>query len=71
MLTLTILLTSMSGDYCQLRSQGHNQVKSTLIAFHRAQQQHDPKEVEKILLETNGLGTMAVAVAATRCPQHL
>lgn len=71
MLTLAILLTAMSGDYCELRSKGNNQVKSVLVAFHRAQQKHDPQEVEKILLQTDGLGTMAVAVAATRCPQHL
>jgi hypothetical protein len=71
MLTLSILLGLMSDNFCMLRAEGVDTVKSTVISLTYVQDQYGGEQVRRVVRETPGLSALALGVAATKCPQFL
>lgn len=71
MLTLTIMLGLMSENFCKLRAEGVDAVKSTVISLSYVQDKYGGEQVRRIVRETPGLSVLALGAAATKCPQFL
>ena len=70
-LTISMILSVMSTNYCQARETGLDHVKSTLSAFTYVTAKYDDNEVRRVIIDTPGLTPLALAHVATKCPQHL
>ena len=72
-LTLTTLLNTMSVDFCTIMDKEKDYLKSTLIAFSKAQDKYGSENVRKVVSEANHvqLKTLAVTSVATKCPDKL
>jgi hypothetical protein len=72
-LTLTTLLNTMSVEFCAIMDKEKDYLKSTLIAFSKAQDKYGSENVRKVISEANHvqLKTLAVTSVATKCPDKL
>jgi hypothetical protein len=72
-LTLTTLLNTMSVEFCTIMDKEKDYLKSTLIAFSKAQDKYGSENVRKVISEANHvqLKTLAVTSVATKCPDKL
>ena len=72
-LTLTTLLNTMSVEFCTIMDKEKDYLKSTLIAFSKAQDKYGSENVRKVISEANHvqLKTVAVTSVATKCPDKL
>ena len=72
-LTLTTLLNTMSVEFCTIMEKEKDYLKSTLIAFSKAQDKYGSENVRKVISEANHvqLKTLAVTSVATKCPDKL
>jgi len=72
-LTLTTLLNTMSVEFCTVMDKEKDYLKSTLIAFSKAQDKYGSENVRKVISEANHvqLKTLAVTSVATKCPDKL
>ena len=70
-LTLVTLLNSVSSDFCKYRGEGNDSYKSLLLSYSDASDKFGTKEVKKVVEESTNLTIAAVAMAVTKCPQHL
>lgn len=72
-LTLSTLLNTMSVEFCTVMDKEKDYLKSTLIAFSKAQDKYGSENVRKVISEANHvqLKTLAVTSVATKCPDKL
>jgi hypothetical protein len=72
-LTLSTLLNTMSVEFCTIMDKEKDYLKSTLIAFSKAQDKYGSENVRKVISEANHvqLKTLAVTSVATKCPDKL
>ena len=70
-LTLLALLNAVGDNFCNYRSQGNDSYKSLLLSYSDASEKYGVKEVKDVINSSSNLTIAAVAVAATKCPQHL
>ncbi|WP_320664759.1 hypothetical protein [Prochlorococcus sp. MIT 1223] len=70
-LTLIALLNTIGDNFCKYRSEGNDNYKSLLLSYSDASEKHGLKEVRKVIKESSNISIAAVAVAVSKCPQHL
>ena len=70
-LTLLALLNSVGDNFCKYRSEGNDSYKSLLLAYSDASEKYGVNEVKTVIEESSNLSIAAIAVAVTKCPQHL
>lgn len=71
-LTLITLLNAVAGDFCRLRGQGRETIPALLTAYSLANDRFGGKNVRRVVNTSEAIiGTSAVAIVATKCPQHL
>tara|TARA_Y100001968_G_C19168288_1_gene624329 strand:+ start:64 stop:288 length:225 start_codon:yes stop_codon:yes gene_type:complete len=70
-LTLLALLNTVGDNFCSYRSQGNDSYKSLLLSYSDASEKYGVKEVKNIVKSSSNLTIAAIAVAATKCPEHL
>ena len=70
-LTLMTLLNTVSNNFCKYRSEGNDSYKALLLSYSDASEKYGIKEVKKVVEDSTNLTIAAVAVAITKCPQHL
>ena len=70
-LTLLALLNSVGDNFCKYRSEGNDSYKSLLLSYSDVSEKYGVQEVKKVIQKSSNLSIAAVAVAATKCPQHL
>ena len=70
-LTLLALLNSVGDNFCKYRSEGNDSYKSLLLSYSDANTKFGIKEVKGVIEKSSNLSIAAVAVAVTKCPQHL
>ncbi len=70
-LTLLALLNTVGDNFCEYRSQGKDSYKSLLLSYSDASEKYGVKEVKELVSSSSNLTIAAIAVAATKCPQHL
>tara|TARA_Y100001968_G_scaffold328572_1_gene376015 strand:- start:1832 stop:2053 length:222 start_codon:yes stop_codon:yes gene_type:complete len=70
-LTLIALLNTVGDNFCEYRSEGNDSYKSLLLSYSDASSKYGIKEVKEVINSSSNLTIAAIAVAATKCPQHL
>ena len=72
-LTLASLLSTMSVDFCAIMEKENDVVKSTLIAYSKANQKYGSDNVIKVVTEANPIELRALALSnvVTKCPNKL
>jgi len=70
-LSLITLLNTMSGDFCESKKHGYNNVKSTVIALTHAQDKYGGAAIRRVIKNTPGVEAAAVASVVTKCPGSL
>ncbi len=70
-LTLLTLLNVVGDNFCKYRSEGNDTYKSLLLSYSDASQKYGVTEVKKVIEDSANLNVAAVAIAITKCPQHL
>ena len=70
-LTITMILSVMSTQYCKARENHLDHVKATLSAFSYVTDKYDSSEVRDVIINTPGLTPLALASVTIKCPQHL
>ena len=70
-LTLLALLNTVGDNFCEYRSKGNDSYKSLLLSYSDASEKYGVKEVKDLVHSSSNLTIAAIAVAATKCPQHL
>tara|TARA_Y100001968_G_scaffold199897_1_gene183467 strand:- start:1384 stop:1605 length:222 start_codon:yes stop_codon:yes gene_type:complete len=70
-LTLLALLNSVGENFCKYRSNGNDSYKSLLLSYSDANEKYGIKEVKRVIENSSNLSIAAVAIAVTKCPQHL
>ena len=70
-LTLVTLLNSVATEFCAYRDKGNDTLKSVLLAYSYANEKYGGAQVRKVVRESTGIGALAVATVATKCPNHL
>tara|TARA_Y100001968_G_scaffold261844_1_gene249838 strand:+ start:4226 stop:4447 length:222 start_codon:yes stop_codon:yes gene_type:complete len=70
-LTLLALLNSVGDNFCKYRSNGNDSYKSLLLAYSDASEKYGVKEVKNVIKNSSNISIAAVAIAVTKCPQHL
>tara|TARA_B100000700_G_C14338514_1_gene531596 strand:- start:194 stop:421 length:228 start_codon:yes stop_codon:yes gene_type:complete len=70
-LTLLALLNSIGDNFCKYRAEGNDSYKSLLLSYSDASQKYGVNEVKGVIEKSSNLSVAAVAVAITKCPQHL
>lgn len=70
-LTLVTLLNSVATEFCAYRDKGNDTLKSVLLAYSYANEKYGGTHVRKVVRESTGIGALAVATVATKCPNHL
>ena len=72
-LTLASLLSTMSVDFCAIMEKENDVVKSTLIAYSKANQKYGPDNVIRVVTEANPIELRALALSnvVTKCPNKL
>ena len=72
-LTLASLLSTMSADFCAIMEKENDVVKSTLIAYSKANQKYGSDNVIRVVTEANPIELRALALSnvVTKCPSKL
>jgi len=70
-LTLVTLLNSVATEFCAYRDKGNDTLKSVLLAYSYANEKYGGTQVRKVVRGSTGIGALAVATVATKCPNHL
>ena len=70
-LTLMTLLNTVGDNFCKYRSEGNDTYKSLLLSYSDASEKFGTQEVKEVIEKSTNLTIAAVAVAVTKCPQHL
>ena len=70
-LTLLTLLNSVGDNFCKYRSEGNDSYKSLLLSYSDASEKYGVKQVKEVINKSSNLSIAAVAIAVTKCPQHL
>ena len=72
-LTLASLLSTMSADFCAIMEKENDVVKSTLIAYSKANQKYGSDDVIRVVTEANPIELRALALSnvVTKCPNKL
>ena len=70
-LTLMALLNTIGDNFCKYRSEGNDSYKSLLLSYSDASEKYGVTKVKTVIKESSNISIAAVAVAATKCPQHL
>ena len=70
-LTLVTLLNFVSGDFCANRARGTDLLKSTLLAYSRANDRFGGANVRRVITNTPALEVAAIASVTARCPHLL
>tara|TARA_Y100001968_G_scaffold305589_1_gene321587 strand:- start:1327 stop:1548 length:222 start_codon:yes stop_codon:yes gene_type:complete len=70
-LTLMTLLNTVGDNFCRYRSEGNDTYKSLLLSYSDASEKFGTPEVKEVIEKSSNLTIAAVAVAVTKCPQHL
>ena len=70
-LTLLALLNTVGDNFCKYRAEGSDSYKSLLLSYSDASAKYGVKEVKAVVKKSSNLSIAAVAIAATKCPQHL
>lgn len=67
-LSLLTLLNTMAPRFCEYKSQGMDDTKSTLLAYSDMHEKYPPKAIRKAVSEGRGLKEIAVATVLLNCP---
>tara|TARA_Y100001968_G_C18978726_1_gene535770 strand:+ start:191 stop:412 length:222 start_codon:yes stop_codon:yes gene_type:complete len=70
-LTLLTLLNTIGDNFCKYRSEGNDTYKALLLSYSDASEKYGTIEVKNVVKDSSNLSIAAVAVAVTKCPQHL
>ena len=70
-LTLLTLLNYVGDNFCEYRNLGHDNYKSLLLSYSDASNKFGPLEVKKVIENSDHFKVTAVAIAVTKCPQHI
>tara|TARA_B100000700_G_scaffold234504_1_gene259948 strand:+ start:182 stop:403 length:222 start_codon:yes stop_codon:yes gene_type:complete len=70
-LTLMTLLNTVGDNFCKYRSEGNDTYKSLLLSYSDASEKYGTQEVKEVIEGSTNLTIAAVAVAVTKCPNHL
>ena len=70
-LTLIVFLNLMSDKFCELKSQDMDTVKAVAVSLSHVQDKYGGRATRCVIIDTPLIGSLAVASAATKCPQHL
>ena len=70
-LTLLTLLNTIGDNFCKYRSEGNDTYKSLLLSYSDASEKYGTLEVKNVVKDSSNLSIAAVAVAVSKCPQHL
>lgn len=72
-LTLASLLSTMSVDFCAIMEKENDVVKSTLLAYSKANQKYGTDNVIRVVAEANPIELRALALSnvVTKCPNKL
>ena len=70
-LTLLTLLNYVGDNFCEYRNLGHDNYKSLLLSYSDASNKFGSLEVKKVIENSDHFKVTAVAIAVTKCPQHI
>ena len=70
-LTLVTLLNFVSADFCANRANGTDMLKSTLLAYSKANDKFGGANVRRVITNTPALEVAAIASVTARCPHLL
>lgn len=72
-LTLSVLLDTMTVDFCTLMEKEKDIVKSALIAYSNANEQYGAANVKKVITDAEPIKLKALAISSviTKCPNSL
>ena len=70
-LTLLALLNFVGDNFCKYRSEGNDTYKALLLSYSDANEKYGVRDVKEVINSSSNLSIAAVAVAVTKCPQHL
>ncbi len=65
------LLNTVGDNFCKYRSEGNDTYKSLLLSYSDASEKYGTQEVKEVIEGSTNLTIAAVAVAVTKCPNHL
>ena len=67
-LSLLTLLSTMAPNFCEYKSQGMDDTKSTLLAYSDMHDKYPSKAIRKAVEDGRGLKEIAVATVLLNCP---
>lgn len=67
-LSLLTLLNTMAPKFCEYKSQGMDDTKSTLLAYSDMHDKYPPKAIRKAVENGRGLKEIAIATVLLNCP---
>ena len=67
-LSLLTLLNTMAPKFCEYKSQGMDDTKSTLLAYSDMHDKYQPKAIRKAVENGRGLKEIAIATVLLNCP---
>jgi hypothetical protein len=67
-LSLLTLLNTMAPRFCEYKSQGMDDTKSTLLAYSDMHEKYPPKAIREAVANGRGLKEIAVATVLLNCP---
>lgn len=70
-LTLITLLNTVATEFCMYRDKGNDTLKSVLLAYSYVNEKYGGTEVRKVIKDSVGIEVSALAIVATKCPNHL
>ena len=70
-LSLLTLLNTMAPRFCEYKSQGMDDTKSTLLAYSDMHDKYPPKAIRKAVENGRGLKEIAIATVLINCPGQI
>ena len=67
-LSLITLLNSMAPKFCEYKSQGYDDTKSTLLAYSDMHSKYSAKAIKRAVRNGRGLKEIAIATVMLNCP---
>lgn len=70
-LSLLTLLNTMAPRFCEYKSRGMDDTKSTLLAYSDMHDKYPPKAIRKAVEKGRGLKEIAIATVLLNCPGQI
>ncbi len=70
-LSLLTLLNTMAPKFCEYKSQGMDDTKSTLLAYSDMHDKYPPKAIRSAVENGRGLKEIAIATVLLNCPGEI